>query len=113
MRVRFPGGTSNTGSKFNPGIMTRLTKALTEKGFRYCDWNVDSKDAGGAKTEEEVFNNVIKGIGKKSYSIVLQHDTQGFSVRAVEKIIVWGIVNGYSFWNLTDGASVIHHGAKN
>ena len=113
MLVRFPGGTSNTVSKFNPGIMTRLTKALTEKGFRYCDWNVDSKDAGGAKTEEEVFNNVIKGIGKKSYSIVLQHDTQGFSVRAVEKIIVWGIVNGYSFWNLTDGASVIHHGAKN
>ena len=113
MLVRFPGGTSNTVSKFNPGIMTRLTKALTEKGFRYCDWNVDSKDAGGAKTEEEVFNNVIKGIGKKSYSIVLQHDTQGFSVRAVEKIIVWGSVNGYSFWNLTDGASVIHHGAKN
>lgn len=113
MLVRFPGGTSNTVSKFNPGIMTRLTKALTEKGFRYCDWNVDSKDAAGAKTEEEVFNNVIKGIGKKSYSIVLQHDTQGFSVRAVEKIIVWGIVNGYSFWNLTDGAAVIQHGVRN
>ena len=113
MLVRFPGGTSNTVSKFNPGIMTRLTKALTEKGFRYCDWNVDSKDAAGAKTEEEVFNNVIKGIGKKSYAIVLQHDTRGFSVRAVEKIIVWGIVNGYSFWNLTDGAAVIQHGVRN
>lgn len=113
MLVRFPGGTSNTVSKFNPGIMTRLTQALKERGFQYCDWNVDSKDAAGAKTEEEVFNNVVKGIGKKNYAVVLQHDTQGFSVRAVEKIIVWGIVNGYSFRSLTANSAVIQHGVRN
>ena len=28
--LRFPGGSSNTVSRFNPGIMTRLTKAVTE-----------------------------------------------------------------------------------
>ena len=36
---RFPGGSSNTVSRFNRGIMSRLTKAVTERGCRYFDWN--------------------------------------------------------------------------
>ena len=111
--VRFPGGTSNTVSMYNPGIMTRLTQMLREKGFRYCDWNVDSRDSVGATTEEEVFQNVIKGVSKHDYSIVLQHDTQGFSVRATERIIVWGIVNGYEFINLTERSGLIQHSPRN
>ena len=38
--IRFPGGSSNTISSFNPGIMTRLTKAVEERGYQYFDWNV-------------------------------------------------------------------------
>ena len=33
--VRFPGGSSNAISKFNLGIMTRLTKMLKDMGYRY------------------------------------------------------------------------------
>jgi len=111
--VRFPGGTSNSVSKFNPGIMTRLTQALREKGFVYCDWNVGSKDASGATTMQEVFDNVTKGVSKRDYSIVLQHDTKEYSVQAVERIIVWGIVNGYSFWKLTENSALIQFPSKN
>lgn len=111
--MRFPGGSSNTVSKFNPGIMTRLTQAVEEHGFQYFDWNVSSGDAGGAKTREKVYQNVISGIQKRNVSIVLQHDTKGFSVKAVEDIIIWGLENGYTFLPLTPNSPTAHHGVNN
>ncbi len=111
--MRFPGGSSNTVSRFNPGIMSRLTKAVQEAGFQYFDWNVSSGDAGGASSADEVFYNVIGGIGNKTNSVVLQHDIKGFSVEAVERIIVWGLENGYSFQALTSGSPTCHHGVNN
>ena len=111
---RFPGGSSNSVSRnYNIGIMSRLTKTLPEMGFQYYDWNVDSRDAGGASSSDEVFHNVITGIQKHNTSIVLQHDTQAFSVRAVEKIIAWGLSNGYTFLPLTPGSPTSHHGVCN
>ena len=114
MLLRFPGGSSNTISKdYSMGIMTRLAAAVTERGFTYFDWNVDSNDAGGAKTADEVFNNVIKGIGNKQNSVVLQHDMKSYSVDAVEKIIVWGLKNGYTFLPLDANSPTCHHGINN
>ena len=114
MLLRFPGGSSNRISiDYNKGIMTRLAAAVTERGFTYFDWNVDSNDAGGAKTADEVFNNVIKGIGNKEYSVVLQHDMKSYSVDAVEKIIVWGLKNGYTFLPLDANSPTCHHGINN
>lgn len=112
--LRFPGGSSNTVSaKYNKGIMTRLTQMVQEKGFRYFDWNVDSKDAGGAKTATAVFNNVVNGIGSKQYSIVLQHDIKGYSIDAVEGIIVWGLQNGFTFLPLQQDSPVCQHNVNN
>jgi len=111
--LRFPGGSSNTISKFNKGIMTRLTAAVKAQGYRYFDWNVDSNDAGGAKTADQVFNNVIKGIGNKKYAVVLQHDIKGFSVDAVERIINWGLSQGYTFLPLTENSPVCEHNVYN
>lgn len=112
--LRFPGGSSNTVSaNYNKGIMTRLVQLVQEKGFRYFDWNVDSKDAGGAKTATQVFNNVVKGIGNKQYAVVLQHDTKGYSIDAVERIIVWGLENGYTFLPLRFDSPICQHNVKN
>lgn len=112
--MRFPGGSSNSVSAaYNKGIMSRLVKSVREKGFYYFDWNVDSKDAGGAKTTEEVFQNVIKGIEGRDTAVVLQHDIYDFSVEAVEKIIVWGLANGYIFLPLTEGSPSCAHGTTN
>lgn len=114
MLLRFPGGSSNTVSRsYNKGIMTRLTEKVTKAGLRYFDWNVDSKDAGGAKTPEEVLSNVINGIGEKSVSVVLQHDLYDYSVDAVEKIIQWGLAKGYTFAPLTEGSPVCQHNVSN
>ena len=82
-------------------------------GFQYFDWNVDSNDAGGAKTAEKVYENVISGVKNRSVSIVLQHDTKGYSVDAVEKIIKWGLENGYTFLPLKSNSPTAHHGVNN
>ena len=112
--IRFPGGSSNTISQlYNRGIITRLAAALTEMGYTYFDWNVDSNDAGGAKTSEEVFQNIIKGVQKRNESVVLQHDTKEFSVDAVEQVIVWALVNGYRFEPLTEDSPTFHHPINN
>lgn len=114
MLTRFPGGSSNSvSSAYNKGIMTRLTKKLEELGYQYFDWNVDSNDAGGAKTPEEVFKNVTEGVAKRQNSVVLQHDTQSFSVDAVERIVAWGLCNGYTFAPLTQDSPTCHHAVWN
>ena len=111
--LRFPGGSSNTISSSNKGIMTRLTKLTGEKGFVYFDWNVDSMDAGGAKTAKKVYQNVVNGVSGKTNSVVLMHDIKSYSVDAVEKIIVWGLENGYTFLPLTENSPTCHHCVNN
>ena len=111
--IRFPGGSSNTTSRFNEGIMSRLTNEVVNRGFRYFDWNVDSFDAGGAKTADEVYKNVINGIKGRRVSVVLQHDTKRYSVEAVEKIIIWGLENGYTFLPLKEDSPTAAHDLRN
>ena len=111
--MRFPGGGSNTISNFNKGIMTTLSKAVQDAGFQYFDWNVDSLDAGGAKTAEEVVKNVTDRVQGRRVSIVLQHDIHDFSVEAVEDIILWGLANGYRFLPLKTDSPNGHHWVVN
>lgn len=111
--MRFPGGSSNTVSRFTPGIMTTLTQDVTDLGFQYFDWNVLSGDAGETTDTETVFQNVIQGVQKQDVSIVLQHDIHGFSVDAVEKIIAWGLANGYTFLPLEPSSPTAHQQVNN
>ena len=111
--LRFPGGSSNKVSRFNKGIMTRLTEMVQDVGFQYFDWNVDSRDAGGAKTASEVYENVIDGVSGRKVSVVLQHDIKPYSVDAVERIIKWGLRNGYVFLPLETTSPCFHHRLNN
>lgn len=111
--VRFPGGSSNTVSKFNKGIMTRLCQALTDMGYQYFDWNVNSGDAGLTKKTEEVIQYIKDGVVKQDISIVLQHDIKEYSVQAVEEIILWALENGYRFLPLDPTSPNAHHEVRN
>ena len=111
--MRFPGGSSNTKSRFNPGIMTRLTQAVTDQGFQYFDWNVSSGDAGETKDTNQIIKNVTSGISGKKSAVVLQHDLYSYSVAAVEEIIKWGLQNGYTFQGLTPNSPTCHHKVNN
>ena len=109
--VRFPGGSSNTVSRFNKGIMTRLSKELERRGYKYFDWNVSSSDTVKSNSDD-IANTVIKNL-KKGNNVVLQHDTKYYSVKAVRKIIEYGLANGYTFAKLDLTSPTIHHGINN
>lgn len=113
MLMRFPGGGSNTVSRFNPGIMTRLAELVEEEGYTYFDWNVDSQDAGGVTTSTGVFNNVVSAVAKKSTSVVLMHDIKSYTINAIEDIIIWGLENGYTFQALDASSPTFHHTIAN
>lgn len=103
---RFPGGTSNTISKFNKGIMTNLVNLMKDSGYLNFDWNVDSMDTS-TKDPKEIANNVIKELDKNEYSIVLMHDIKKANIESIDLIINYGLENGYTFLPL-DTTSPIH-----
>ncbi|MCR5575620.1 MAG: polysaccharide deacetylase family protein [Oscillospiraceae bacterium] len=110
---RFPGGSSNTVSRINPGIMTRLTQAMNDMGYQYFDWNVVSGDAGGTNKTKEIIQNIKDGCAEHRVSVILQHDIKDYSVAAVESVIKWGKENGYAFRALTLDSPGMHHGLNN
>lgn len=112
--LRFPGGSSNTISSFNKGIMTTLVKEVTNAGYHYFDWNVDSSDAWSARNSNDVYNNVVNNL-KKGTNIVLMHDLSSNekTVNALEKIIKYAKEKGYTFANITMNTKEIHHGINN
>ena len=106
--LRFPGGSSNQRG-VEKGEMKQLAKAVTNLGFQYFDWNVDSNDAGGAKTADAVYQNVVSGIGNMKTACVLMHDIKSYTVEAIERIIQWGLANGYTFQVLASNSPGFHH----
>ena len=113
--TRFPGGSSNTVSRYNQGIMTKLVKEVPARGYKYFDWNVSSGDAGGAKTSQDVYNNVTKGLSPNRANVVLMHDFSGNTktLNALSDIIDYGIKNGYTFSNITESTPMVTHGVNN
>lgn len=114
--IRFPGGSSNTVSKkYCNGVMTEAIQRATEEGYIYFDWNVDSRDAGGADTAEEIYQNVIDGIRPGRENIVLMHDSRDKSntVEALAYIIDYCIENGYWVKAIDIETTPVHHNVSN
>lgn len=110
---RFPGGSSNTISrKYAKGVVKAIASRMTENGYVYFDWNVDSQDAAGAKSEA-IYKNVIDGIQKHKSSVVLMHDIKRGTVDVIEDIIKYGLENGYTFKTLTVSSPTVHHHINN
>lgn len=114
--IRFPGGSSNlVSAKYDGGakIMSRLAQEVEAKGFTYFDWNISSGDAGGVTTADGVYNTVVNGLVGDGDMVVLQHDIKKYSVDAVERIIKYGLDNGWSFDKLTAESFTAHHRINN
>lgn len=114
--TRFPGGSSNTVSRFNKGVMTKLVKDVEDAGYKYYDWNVDSDDAGHAKNKEQVYENVTGGLKKDRANVILMHDFEknNKTLDALKDIIKYGKENGYSFNKISSSSDlVVHHHVQN
>jgi peptidoglycan/xylan/chitin deacetylase (PgdA/CDA1 family) len=111
---RFPGGSGNTASRVNKGIMTRLTKIMVDMGYQYFDWNVSGGDSESGATTEGIKKRIINGLKNHTdYVIVLQHDIHMNSVRAVESILKWGTEHGYTFRALDITSPPVHSKLQN
>ena len=114
--IRFPGGSSNTVSKrYCTGIMSEAVERVTSENYIYVDWNVDSDDAGSAKTADEIYSNVIGHIQTGRTNIVLMHDSgsKEQTVEALELIIQACEEKGYVFEPITEYTEVVQHGVAN
>lgn len=113
--TRFPGGSSNMVSSYNPGIMTKLTGKLDGWGYHYFDWNVSSGDAGGAKSAEDVFRNFKNEITNRKTGVVLMHDfyKNDKTIDALDRVIQYGKKKGYTFLPLTASTEEVHHAVSN
>lgn len=113
--IRFPGGSSNTVSKkYSPGLMTKLTKEVQEKGYQYFDWNCDSTDASGNNVP--VGKLIANATSSKAQHInILMHDTDAkdTTVEALPKIIEHYRKLGYHFKELTVDSYAPHHHVNN
>lgn len=96
--IRFPGGSNNTVSnRYSRGIMNTLKNKVLEQGYIYYDWNISAGDAGGCTSSDCVYNNVVPYLSKSRNNIVLMHDTKWATANAIERIIDYGLSNGYVF----------------
>lgn len=112
--VRFPGGSSNTVSKkYAPGIMSELTNKLNEMGYKYYDWNILSGDAGETTDPNVIVKNVTNAIKENKENMVLMHDIKPYTVDAIERIIHYGLTNGYTFAPITMDTKEVHHSINN
>ena len=115
MIIRFPGGSSNTISKrYTPGIMSFLTKEVVNRGYRYYDWNIDSRDAEGGKfNSDEIANFVTSKLSHDRVNMVLMHDIKVVTKDAIGKIIDYGKENGYTFEAITPYTDMVTQRVNN
>ena len=112
--IRFPGGSSNTVSRhYSTGIMSRLTKEVVNRGFKYYDWNVSSGDAGNTTLASGVYNNVISGLRPTRENMVLMHDVKSYTRDALRDIIRYGKENGYIFEKITMDTDMVTQRVNN
>lgn len=113
--IRFPGGSSNTVSaEYCPGLMTKLTQAVQEKGYQYFDWNCDSTDASGNNIPvDTIVDNATSSTAQ--HINILMHDTdaKGTTVEALPDIIEYYRDQGYAFEALTVDSYGAHHSVNN
>ena len=113
--IRFPGGSSNTVSKkYNKTIMSTLKKSVTEKGYVYHDWNIDSSDASGINRDPDLLVARVQAGLKKNKPVVdiLMHDTgksKTTTVEALPRIIEAVQAEGYKIEPLTMDSEPIQH----
>lgn len=114
--IRFPGGSSNTVSRYYCyGIMTELTQEVERRGYVYFDWNAENDDATGAVLSAyEIYQAAISYAGP-SRIVMLMHDSadKETTVNALPMIIEYYQSRGYYLIGLNENSYTAHHYVSN
>lgn len=80
-----------------------MIDAVTEEGYRYFDWNVDSADASKAKQSKDVIvSSVLNGSKGLQKAVILMHDAPAktTTAEALPEIIEGLTKQGFIFKGL-------------
>lgn len=115
MILRFPGGSSNLISDFNPGIMTKVTAKVNELGYHYFDWNVSSGDGNSANPSSFIVERSLARIKRGQVNVVLYHDGGGSAetAEALPLILDYLISINALILPITMDTPVIQHNVQN
>jgi len=112
--IRFPGGASNTVSRrYSSGIMSRLSKEVLNRGYKYYDWNVSSGDAGNTTDPNQVYRNVTSSLRKDRVNMVLMHDIKPYTRDALRDIIRFCKENGYQMKKINNCTTMVTQRVNN
>ncbi|MEG0276795.1 MAG: polysaccharide deacetylase family protein [Coprobacillus sp.] len=112
--IRFPGGSSNAISKkYSQGIMTKLTKMVTEKGYKFYDWNAENGDGFSNVSKAEMLKRATASSANEI--MMLMHDANGKqdTVDLLPQIIEHYQQRGYVFKAIDDSSIVPHQKVNN
>lgn len=112
--TRLPGGSVNSISKKYGGdnIMEEVRQAVTDAGYTYFDWNVDSKDAATSNQSEEVIiQSVLDGTKNLNEAVILMHDAapKGTTVDALPEIVEGLKAQGFVFRPITKETTPVQY----
>jgi len=98
---RFPGGSN--GGKYNK-IKQEAKEELRKNNIAYLDWNALSNDSAGAKTKEDLMENIINTVGNKNSVVILMHDAgdKVLTYETLPDVIKFLKEKGYKFQNIYD-----------
>ena len=104
--LRFPGGSNNTVSHRYGGkdIMDKIIPAVTQAGYVYYDWNVDSQDASkGVQDTQVIVNSVLNQAKYNDNAVILMHDAAAktTTVEALPQIVEGLKEQGFVFESLS------------
>lgn len=116
--ARFPGGSSNQVSKqYSPGIMTKLSSMVKEKGYVYFDWNCENGDGNGNNISPGKLLEKVKATTPREAKevCVLMHDAGSKSTTAdsLPGVIEYFRDAGYEFKTITTKTSPVRHAVAN
>lgn len=115
MILRFPGGSSNLISDFNPGIMTKVTSKVNALGYHYFDWNVSSGDGDSTNTAEFITRRTLASIKRGRVNVVLLHDGGGSAetAEALPQILDYLVSINALILPITMETPVVQHDVQN
>lgn len=110
---RFPGGSSNT--LVSRGILRDILEQAEQRRLRYHDWNVDTRDAVGARSAQLIIRNLERGLEQigGDPAVILLHDIPtSRSVEALPQIIELLQNQGYRFDTVNNLKNPVVHRLK-
>ncbi len=106
---RFPGGTSNTANcKYNDinNMMETLSNLMTEKGYTYFDWHVDSCDTCKNNSVNDIVDSIKKYVKGSGNYIILMHDIKKNTMEALSSVIEYLKAHNYTFKKIDETTPV-------